>query len=494
LFAGSSGAEGSPAGGAGHEHRSSSRFRNRERELEDVLHALRNEDADHFWLVIAPPQLGKSWFLREIGDRVHDYVTRCRVWRVDVREHPAEAGDALALLALMYGATPSARDTHVIARDIIGSGRYNLCLLDSAELLSQDTIRELRAGLGEIKRYVDASGSRYARLALVAASRRDRPWRGIMPPPRLAVCQLTEFKQEVVFDAVNQLALEMGRQFGRAEVEEYARLVHRLSEGLPALLARYLDWIQQEQWIDLPRLAERDRFDELASPYIEQQLLSPNSLFGELDDPPDGLREALIESVSALSPYRFLTMTHLSHHAARGKLPDALRKLGWQEEELWAGVSGTDLLQLPQDELWHEISPPIRRLLCRHWYGSEASRAQAHRHAAEFLESFADGLAGRERARVVIECLWHEAEALNLSQDADRDGKLLALAARLSRNLVGQPGSRSGAVSGFRDSEVRDFTVRRMEDDEELTGAIGDAALFQSIAGLILRPDEGTMS
>ena len=45
------------------------KFRNRERELEEVLGALDNDDADHFWFFAAPPQLGKTWFLRRIGER-----------------------------------------------------------------------------------------------------------------------------------------------------------------------------------------------------------------------------------------------------------------------------------------------------------------------------------------------------------------------------------------------------------------------------------------
>src|SRR5579872_6016989 len=44
------------------------KFRNREHELEEVVSALDNDAADHFWLYVAPPQLGKTWF--QIG-RAH---------------------------------------------------------------------------------------------------------------------------------------------------------------------------------------------------------------------------------------------------------------------------------------------------------------------------------------------------------------------------------------------------------------------------------------
>ena len=42
-------------------------FLNREQELENVLRGLTNASGPHFWLVVGPPQLGKTWFLDRIG-------------------------------------------------------------------------------------------------------------------------------------------------------------------------------------------------------------------------------------------------------------------------------------------------------------------------------------------------------------------------------------------------------------------------------------------
>ena len=477
------------------------KFRNRERELEEVLSALDNDDANHFWFFVAPPQLGKTWFLRKIGEGLRELRSRCLVYEVDVRELTADASDPMALLARMYRVSVPRPDPREIATAISGTGRYNLCLLDSAELLSEETIRSLRQGLENIDRYVKEGKSRQARLALVAASRQDDAWRGVAPL-RLSIRNLTEFKEDVVLDALCDLAGEMGTEHNRSELRPLAGQVHRLSEGLPALLAGYLAWIRRAEWIGLDRLADRDCFEQITTPYIGDDLLSPNSLYGRRPDPPPELRAALMEALRVLVPYRFFTGSHLSYHAREGALREALGGLGWTEEELRAAVSRTDVLLLPQDEPWDAISPPIRRLLFRHWYISPDSRARAHQVAREFLESYAQNLTGRERAEVTIECLWHEAEALSLSKDPRKADLLTALAQRLSRDLIGTADSGTtgvGRAAGvmvprFREREVRDFVDRRMHDDEELVRAVGDEDLFDSITAIMMRPDEGNMS
>lgn len=476
------------------------KFRNRERELEEVLSALDNDDAGHFWFFVAPPQLGKTWLLRKIGEGLRELRSRCLVHEVDVRELNADAYDAMALLARMYRVSVPRPDPREIATAISGTGRYNLCLLDSAELLSEETIRSVRKGLEEIDRYVKEGKSRDARLALVAASRQDHAWRGVAPL-RLSIRNLTEFKEGVVLDALCDLAGEMGTEHSRSELRPLAGRVHWLSEGLPALLAGYLAWIRRAEWIGLDQLAEQDCFDEIATPYIGDDLLSPSSLNGRRPDPPPQLRAALIEALRMLVPYRSFTGSHLSYHAREGTLRDALGRLAWSEEELRAAVSRTDVLLLPQDEPWDAISPPIRRLLFRHWYGSPDSRVQAHQVAREFLESYAQNLTGRERAEVTIECLWHEAEALSISQDTRKANLLTALARRLSRDLIGTAGTGTAGVGGavgvmvpsFREREVRNFVDRRMHDDEELVRAVGDRDLFESITAVMMRPDRGNM-
>jgi len=463
------------------------KFRNRERELDAVVSALDNDDASHFWLYVAPPQLGKTWFLREIGKRLPKQRSRCRVHYVDAREIAADANDPLALLAHMYGVSPSRADALGIARAISATNRYNLCLLDSAELLSNDTVRAVRASLAEVARELKVARSRDARLALVAASRQDDAWSGVLPL-RMSVRPLTPFALDVVLDALADLAAKMHKEYSRGELEPLARQVHQLSEGLPALLAAYLAWIRRAEWVGLDQLADRDCFDEIATPYIGEGLLSADSLLGRRPDPPPALRPALIEALCALVRYRFFTGSHLSYHARqqRTALHDALRRLGWSDERVWDALSRTDILLLPQHEMWHAVSPPIRRLLFRHWYAAAGDRVRAHRESRAFLDASARYLTGGERAKVIIECLWHEAEALSLSQNPGKPDRLLQLARGLSGELsesARAEAAKAGAilVPRFRQQEIRDFICKLLDDDMELVHAIDDDDLFASI-------------
>jgi len=475
------------------------KFRNRERELGDVVSALDNDDAEHFWLYVAPPQLGKTWFLREVGTRLLKLRSRCLVHYVDAREIAAAANDPLALLALMYGVSFQA-DALGIARAISATNRYNLCLLDSAELLSDDMVRAVRAGLAQVARQLKVARGRETRLALVAASRQDDAWSGVLPL-RLEIRNLTPFEMDVVLDALEDLSAQMKQDYSRNELAPLATLVHQLSEGLPALLAAYIAWIRRAQWVGLDQLADRDIFDEITTPYIAGGLLSADSLLGRRPDPPAGLRPALIAALRALVRYRYFTGSHLSYHARQqsSALHDALRRLDWTDEAVWAALSRTDVLLLPQYEMWHAVSPPIRRLLFRHWYATADDRVQAHRIAREFLGSCAQYLAGWERATVIIQCLWHEAEALSLSQDPGKPDRLVQLARGLSDELsesAQAEAAKAGAilVSRFRQQEIRDFICKLLDDDTELVHAIDDDDLFASIREIMRRPDGGSMS
>jgi hypothetical protein len=474
------------------------KFRNREWELEEVVSALNNDDGEHFWLVVAPPQLGKTWFLRETGTRLERLRANCHVHAVDVRQFTAEAAahDPMTLLARMYGVSAPSPDPLSIATALAARPRYHLCLLDSAELLSEDTIGRLREGLEKVDQYLSEGPGAGARLALLVASRQDDAWRGIAPL-RLAIRKLTEFKEDVVLDALCDLARDTGNPRSRSELRPLAGQVHGLSEGLPALLAGYLEWIGRARWIGLDRLDSRDSFDQIAAPYIEGDLLSPGSLYGRRPGVPPELRRALIEALRALVPYRFFTGSHLSYHAKDDPLRAELLRLRWSEEDLRAAISRTDVLLLPQDEPWHAVSPPIRRLLFRHWYPDANDRARAHQAARAFLESYAHDLAGRERAEATIECLWHEAEALTLTPRPGKAGLLIELAERLSPDLAGPngPNGPNGVVvPSFRDREVRDFARRRIRDDAELQRAIGDRTLTQAITAIMTRSNGGSMS
>ena len=462
-------------------------FRNREGELDQVLAGLTREDGQHFWLVIAPPQLGKSWFLDRVSKDVQaDDPDRWTVKLVDVREQPPDVrANAETLLGMMFGSaqpiTTDPDNLRKLAINVIEAKKYHLCLLDSAELLDKKVARTLRTCLSQVNGYIEEARNKDVRLALLVASRREE-WLGVTPKPRLKLLPLTKFKVEVMTDALQEMSLSMSRNFSSAELQQYAELIHHLSEGLPALLYRYLDWIHKEQWTGLGRLSEKTQFDELTKPYIEQELVSANSLLGSGPTPAADQLQVLEQALRVLVPYRIFTTAHLRHYAEPdGPLHPVLQTLGWSVEDLWATVSSTDLLYRPLREPWQAIYPPIRQLLCRYWYSSDDRLAQAHLAARGFVRSWVNGEMGSDQSVVLVECLWHESQVLKLSRAANAAETFTGLARELSRNLV--------KAVAYTEDNLRKYALDLMEDDEELLEAMAAIGVsFDHLRGAVLKP------
>ena len=235
-------------------------FRNRTSELDEVLLSITNFSGPHFWLVTSPPHIGKSRFLQRLQSdkRLKDWQTEL----VDLRqEMPGTRTDPDALLARLFGLTSPITDWPAARREIvkkIARARTYLCLLDSAELIDHRTAHALRARLGEIHAALKSTYTDSIRLAVVVASRRDAEWRGVTPHPRLTVLSLSEFDEAVVQHALFEFA-ETARLRGHfaADLRPVAEIVHQVTEGLPALLPRCLQWIQDEGWFELDRLNTR---------------------------------------------------------------------------------------------------------------------------------------------------------------------------------------------------------------------------------------------
>jgi hypothetical protein len=145
---------------------------------------------------------------------------------------------------------------------------------------------------------------------------------------------LTEFSLEVVQRALDDLGEKMGFRMPPAEMWQNARIVHEMSEGLPALLVHCLRWIQAEQWVELERLREDPRlFEQLATPYIRQVLLTEESLFPRHPEDGEERCRTLVDSFRVLAPYRFFTQSHVRHHIASDRaLRNALEESGWSLE------------------------------------------------------------------------------------------------------------------------------------------------------------------
>ena len=463
-------------------------FRNREDELEKVLRGLTNSGGPHFWLVVAPPQLGKTWFLERVSaDRALSEPVPWVVRLADLRSQPPDVrGDAAALLALLFGRSspaPIGQDTFLsIAQEILRSGQPHLCLLDNAELLDEETAGTLRECLSQIYRLVHDRGRRNLRLAFIVASRRDDEWKGVTPAPRLSPLALTEFNPVVVQQALHDLSAEMDTSFTPAQFRNYATRVHHLTEGLPALLVRCLQWIRAEEWLGMDRLETQELFEALTDPYIRQDLLAQMSLLPAGQERAGERLHALEEAFRVLAPYRLFTHSHLNHHLEID--PDfrsALGAAGWSMADLWAAINETALLRRPLNEPWQEISAAIRRLLYRYFYRSDEQRAEAHTEARRFVEIWADKQAGTEQVVGLVECLWHEAIVLGLRRPAEMEQSLTESARALSGGLEPSP--------AFTLSELRAFATQRMRNDEELQEAVGGVGgLFSRLVEVVARP------
>jgi hypothetical protein len=486
-------AEAAAAAAAASPGRGAILFRNRADELEVAVRGLTNSGGPHFWLVIAPPQLGKTWFLDRLSAAL--LLGQRGPWEVklvDIRDQKTEVRtDVGSLLRCLFGPdSPTALepDTYLrIAQKIIASRRQHLYMIDSAELIPEATARDLRACLSKIHNNVSEAGLSQVRFAVAVASRRENEWRGITPDPRLSILPLTGFSVDVVREAMTALADEMDRHFYTARLMLDVDRVYRLSEGLPALLTRCIAWIRHEGWLGMERLESEQLFRELAQPYIKDSLLAPDSLFplnhGQADTHAGAITPslALEHALRILAPYRLFTRSHLSYYLTRDVgLSTSLAELSWTIEDLWRAISSSALLKRPLNEPWQEIPGAIRRLLFRHYYLSKSECIAAHQEAREFMALWADQQIGKEQIVGLVECLWHEAAALRLDPSLILEADLIDSASRLSRGL-----RRSVA---YTEEELREFAAERIIGDEEFENTIGDQRIFDAIIESVQSP------
>ena len=471
------------------------RFRNRDQELSLVEDNLRNLAGDHFWLILGPPQLGKSWFLQELHFRMEGLDQHWAVYLYDVRDDDADVrADATQLLAHLFGRslqspTAAAQLVRDVSLDICSSGKPTLCLLDSAELITEDAVEQLRLYLGQIRGYVQASPTAdNVHFAFVCASRTDEDWQGVDPPPFPRPLSLTQFSANTVHTALFEATAS--RRLGPNERRRYAADIRSLSEGLPALLTLSLDWLRKWEFMYIQELASRETFEQVAHPYIERTILSTRSLL------PHGSRnwsrevDALRAALRLLARYRILTESHLTHHVAVNPLlSEELSKCNWGERELWQVVSQTALLQRPMDELWEAIDPALRRLLHRYYYSSTADQVTAHDEAREFYESWA--YPGKEHGVALTECLWHETCRLALIGEGSIRPDLLLAARRFAQRFHAMIAEHRNGSAHSPERMIR-YAVKRLKADDELQLALNPyPGLFSEIIRLVARSEGG---
>lgn len=445
-------------------------FRNRHDELAELLNALTTTGGRNLWVVFSPPRMGKSWLLDRMQQELAIKDPRWSVRLLDLREQPADlrinsARLVKTLLAVdfsdMPGEGPLSDDNlREIAATLSRRGHPQLYVLDSADLLSSVCAIHVRSALTAIYRLVVRSGSRETRLSFVIGTRRYDEWRGLGLDPRgglrFTPLTLTAFSVDVVHQALGELDIDFGSEFRWY----WAQKLHRLGEGLPALLAPSLQWAERRAFLTIDESDGETAFDEVARPHIKNYLISPPALLPQGSKYPRQAMDVLERALRILTAYRLFTQSHLRHHTGEdSSLQAALAEAGWSPGELWDALGATSLCDQPV-ELWQVIEPSIRRLLYRYYYRTDADRAAAHVAARDFYLGWtAARTGGREQQVVLVECLWHEASLMVIEQPDDVARLLPQVAANLALEFANSP--------IFEPLELSSFVVGLLGNDEE---------------------------
>lgn len=464
-------------------------FRNREEELSALLGALQTVGGRDLWVVVSAPLMGKTWLLAKLEKTLVNASPAWSVHRMDLRREPVELRyDPARLVTTLLQVDDVGRDglperdLEAIALKVAGRLGPLLFMLDSADLLAPQCAAAARAALTAIHRTVRRTGRR-DRFGLLIATRRHEDWRGLgpdaQPGERFEALSLSEFGHDVVYQAL----LDLGRSLGADELWSHSARLQRLSEGLPALLVRSVQWGESTGFLRMDDADGPAAFDAVARDYIQKDLLSVESLLPRGAERPDAAITVLRHTLRALSTYRLYTQSHLKFHLdADPALRRALDDAGWTPVDLWEALGRTALQSNAKaHEIWHEIEPPLRRLLHRYHHRRDAERSAAHATARRFYSGWTrNRAAGREQQVVLVECLWHEAARLRIEEPQALADRLPGVAVELARDCAAAP--------MYEPAEFREAVARRLGDDDELQLLLaGHDGLFGEIVDVVTR-------
>ena len=439
-------------------------FRDRAAELETLSRGVGSIDGPHFWLVTAPPGLGKTWLL----DRFRAVVEADPSWTirlVDVSTIPdVVRDDPMALLSRMFGVPalpPPIRMSCVRSPEIsaeAGKAIYafwiapSYSMTMSSERCECKSARDTASSMSHIPptlawpSWSPAAGTTRGEGSLLrralpyfrSASSRSLPsWTHLINSrPPLPAGSIPPFSRAP-------------RKASAASAKDCRALADFLAVDSDTGVAR------------LGTPGQPGMFMELAQPYIRQALFGAETLLpgrGRQHSAPDQAamyRQALEQALGVLSPYRIFTMSHLRHLTETDTtLRDAMAELGWSLEDFWIAIRETALLKRPLNEPWEQIHPAIRRLIHRYHFPASEARAEAHREARSFVAVWAENQPGTEQAIGLVECLWHEANSLSDAQPELMSDALTRSATILSAGLRSSPAytaDRSAALRGRTD-------------------------------------------
>lgn len=458
-------------------------FRNRTAELAELTHALVTPGGVELWCVAAPPLMGKSWLLTRLGEDLEQCGWSVRKLNLrggsrNLLFNPVVLVKALfdtGDLNLSKDLTDA--DLAIVANRVVTVGN-RLFVLDGAELLPVPYLATVRRALTIVHSQAKRTGT-YNRIGIVIGTRRRADWQGItdgaLNGGRYQPMVLTEFAVDVV---EQQLPAE---RFDYEERRAYAERLHRMSEGLPALLIRCIDWAHGNDYRQMDRCGNPEVFTEVAAEYIEQEVLGAESVLPEAIESTVPALEVMNASLQALSVFRIYTVSHLVDLVTNEeRLAPAFAAVGWSHDGLWEAVRrGAAHSQRSDDEIWGEIEPAIRRLLFRFRYRTDAERLAAHARALTFYQGWAkDWGAGREQQVVLVECLWHAASRLMIEKPAELPELLPLMAIEIT--------AAHGTSPMYRPSEMRAATGNRLNADGEFQRLLsGYPGLFDDVVNKV---------
>ncbi|MBM7773243.1 hypothetical protein JOD54_003447 [Actinokineospora baliensis] len=460
-------------------------FRNRRDELNLVADAMRTSGGQDFWVVTAPPKLGKTWFLTKVRARLAE-KRKVAAAVVDLREQSLDLRrDAKGLLcALLDTEADANRSDEQLVGDIVKSlakrERHHVAMLDSAELLHRSTVDSLRILTSRVFDKVN-SGARNpdVRLSLIVASRRADEWSGLdcqgESVHHFRALHLSQFDDHVVRDMLNDITEATSVRFDGDILHQWTDGLQQLSVGLPALLVRSVAWARHEQFYDHGECYTPDVFDNVVQPYVTSELLSMQTLL----EPGDKIAEryrVVLKALDLISVYRMVTTSHLKHHLDDDvEFGAALAEAAWAVEDLWEAIGKTALVT-GVSELWHSLFPPFRALLCKHFHRDDERRRVVHSSARKLYEGLAaNGVNGSDRVRVFLELIWHEAMLLQCTDARGLAAKLPDAAAALTKRVI-RPDTFGPA---FGPAEFRASVRKQLSADREF------AALTKPHNGLL---------
>jgi hypothetical protein len=466
-----------------------SEFVDRRAEIEQILRDLSGPAGTGFWLVVAPPGLGKSEFLRRISSELEADDPRREVRFVDLRDPRPIGGKAEALIARFF--SPELRGpshsglAERIANAVLDSGKSYVCLLDSAELLTERAAAEVRQVFSDIHQATCAStvAPGAGRVALIVASRLDAGWVGTIPAPRFKLLPLAAFGADDIDAALHALTRRTGEKLNARQFRQVTASLAGVSSGLPELLASCLEWVEKGHWHQLESPGSQELFEGLGQRFVRDRLLAPESLLPAAPrDRSDQRRQLVEDALRLVSPYRIVTLAHLRQHLTPGgQLSEPLASAAWSIEDLWQAIIGSAVVARPVHEPWQVIHPAVRKLMFRYSYPTDQQRSDAQLKALAFDRDWSSRQIGIEQVAGLVECLWHEASALELTVPQQLGWRLTESARSIARALR--------QIDLAESDELRHALRERLRSDAELHELMAaETGLLDRLIDIATRP------